>query len=240
MGGAVRGRGSANQAVIEVGGRDVTMKVRRSPRARRVSLKVDARLGGVELVLPKRASLKSGLAFARQQSDWIAERLSELPPIVRLGDGAVLPLRGVPRRVRHRPDRRGVVWQEAGEIHVAGAPDHLARRLTDWLKAEARRDFDAAARAHATALGVHLTGITIRDTRSRWGSCSSTGRLSFSWRLVMAPDWVLDYVAAHEVAHLREMSHGPAFWRLVGRLCPQHPRAEAWLREHGGALQSIA
>ncbi len=240
MGNATRQGKDRDRTVIEVDGRDVAMAVRRSGRARRVSLKVDVRIGGVELVLPKRASMKSGMAFVREQREWIAARLSEMPPVIQLADGAVLPLRGVTHRVRHRPDRRGTVWIEGGEIHVAGAPEHLPRRLTDWLKAEARHDLRARANDYAAQLDVRVGGVTIRDTRSRWGSCSSSGRLSFSWRLVMAPNWILDYVAAHEVSHLKEMSHNTRFWRMVDQLYPNRHRAEAWLREHGNRLQSIA
>ncbi|MBV8939567.1 MAG: M48 family metallopeptidase, partial [Alphaproteobacteria bacterium] len=123
---------------------------------------------------------------------------------------------------------------------VAGEPDFVPRRVRDWLKAEARREIARRAEAHAEALGCRIRRITLRDTVSRWGSCSSDGRLSFSWRLMLAPAEVLEYVVAHEVAHLREMNHSAAFWRIVAQRCPYHAEARAWLKRHGAQLYRYA
>ncbi len=121
-------------------------------------------------------------------------------------------------------------------ICVAGEKPHLARRLRDFLKREAKRDLDAASRKAAAQLGVTVKRISVRDQSSRWGSCSSTGVLSYSWRLILAPPFVLDYLAAHEVAHLVEMNHSRRFWALVERICPDMKRAKAWLDVHGSSL----
>jgi predicted metal-dependent hydrolase len=149
-------------------------------------------------------------------------------------------LRGVDHRIVHRPHARGVVWVEQGEdgplICVAGERPHVPRRVADFLKREARRDIEAAVARHARAIGVAPKRIAVRDTTSRWGSCSSTGRLSFSWRLILAPRFVLDYLAAHEVAHMTHMNHSPKFWALVHRVYPDTDRAEAWLKAHGATL----
>ena len=134
------------------------------------------------------------------------------------------------------PQARGVVWQEEGAIHVAGRAEHLARRIEDWLRREARREIERRARAKAELIGKRIAAITIRDPKSRWGSCSPRGQLSFSWRLILAPRHVLDYVVAHEVAHLKELNHGPRFWKLTAELTRDADGARAWLNEHGPLL----
>ena len=151
------------------------------------------------------------------------------------------PLRGVPHRIVHRRGTRGTVWTETdgdgqGLICVAGEPPHIVRRVGDFLKREAQRDLDAASRGYAAELGVPIKRLCVRDQSSRWGSCSNTGVLSFSWRLVLAPPYVLDYLAAHEVSHLVELNHSPRFWRLVKRLYPDVERAKVWLDVHGTDL----
>jgi predicted metal-dependent hydrolase len=133
------------------------------------------------------------------------------------------------------------VWVDGGAgderlLCVAGAEPHIARRITDFLKREVKNDLEAASARAAAALGVAVKRVTIRDPSSRWGSCSTTGVLSYSWRLIFAPPFVLDYLAAHEVAHLIEMNHSPRFWRVVERICPHVARAKSWLDAHGADL----
>ncbi|MDE2018292.1 MAG: M48 family metallopeptidase, partial [Hyphomicrobiales bacterium] len=151
-----------------------------------------------------------------------------------------VPLRGAEHGTMHVPDARGVAWVArvggAPFVCVAGRREHFARRLADFLKREARRDVEAAVARHAGALGMRPAGVSIRDTRSRWGSCSHGGALNFSWRLILAPPFVLDYLCAHEVAHLAHMDHSARFWALTRRLCPRTDEAEAWLRVNGSAL----
>ena len=161
--------------------------------------------------------------FAQQHGGWIAARLKRLPEAAPFLHGVEVPLRGIPHRIVHRRGVRGTVWTETDDrgqrlICVAGEPPHLDRRIGDFLKREARRDLEAAASRYAAKLGIAVKRISIRDQSSRWGSCSNTGVLSFSWRLILAPGFVLDYLAAHEVAHLKELNHSPRFWRLVGKL----------------------
>ena len=152
-----------------------------------------------------------------------------------------MPLRGVPHRIVHRGLVRGTVWTEAGPegeclLCVAGRAPHIDRRIGDFLRREAKRDLEIASRHFATELGVEIKRVAVRDQSSRWGSCSTTGMLSFSWRLILAPSMVLNYLAAHEVAHLVEMNHSARFWRLVQRVCPYHDRAKVWLEVHGTDL----
>ena len=165
--------------------------------------------------MPPRGSLKQAREFAQKHGAWIAARLERLPEAAPFADGAVLPLRGVDHRIVHRRGARGTVWIETGDdgerlLCVAGAAPHIPRRVRDFLKREAKRDLEAASRRAADALGVTIKRVSIRDQSSRWGSCSTTGVLSYSWRLILAPPFVLDYLAAHEVAHLIEMNHSPS------------------------------
>lgn len=222
--------------VLDLGTRRVPLVFQPNKRARRIILRVDHESAGVVVVLPTRASREEGRRFALANEAWIRDRLAKLPPRVRFRDGAVIPFMGVDHLIRHRPRARGTVWRENGEIHVAGRIEHLPRRVEDWLKQQIRRDLERRALEKAELIGKRITGITIRDPKSRWASCSADGKLSFSWRLVFAPRAVIDYVVAHEVAHLREMNHGPRFWRLCESLTRDSEWAKMWMGEQGPAL----
>lgn len=216
-------------------GREVAIEVRRSARARRLILRVD-QTGSVTLVLPSLVRLGEAKDFLHRHQGWIEGRLAKLPASLPFAPDAIVPYLGQDRRIRHRPEARGTVWLEGEELHVAGKPEHLPRRVTDWLKAEARRQLGEDARRRAALLGRPLGRITVRDTRSRWGSCSSKGDISLCWRLILAPDFVRDYVVAHEVAHLAEMNHGPRFWRLVEQQGVDRKAAQRWLKLNGPRL----
>ncbi len=211
------------------------VQVRVNRRARKIRLRLDHD-GQAVLVLPSARAFREGRAFLRDHTDWLADRLRALPPRVPFAADAVIPYLGRDHRIHHLPDGRGGVWRELGEIMVAGQEEHLPRRLTDWLKAEARRELAARARGYADELDRDVKRVGVRDTKGRWGSCSAKGNLSFCWRLILAPEAVLDYVAAHEVAHLMEHNHSPRFWAIVERLRPDYRESEAWLRRHGASL----
>ena len=201
------------------------VRVRRHRQARRYTLRVHAATREIVLTMPPRGSLREAKAFAQKHGGWIATRLRRLPAAAPFADGAVIPLRGLTHRIVHRPRARGTVWCETapdGEalLCVAGDAPHIERRVSDYLRREAKRDLEAASRRVAAELGVAIKRVSVRDQSSRWGSCSTTGVLSYSWRLILAPSHVLDYLAAHEVAHLIEMNHSPRFWRLVHRRVP--------------------
>jgi len=227
---------------IEIVFEDVSYRVnvKRNRQARRYTLRIHASSREVLLTMPTRGSLREAKAFAQRNGAWIATRLERLPETAPFVDGAMVPLRGEPHRIAHKRGARGTVWTEASEgerlMCVTGDAPHLGRRVTDFLKREARRDLTAASRRHADALRVKVTRVSVRDTTSRWGSCSTTGRLSYSWRLILAPPFVLDYLAAHEVAHLVEMNHSPRFWRVVNQICPEMDRARVWIDAHGADL----
>ncbi len=212
---------------------------RRSARARRVSLRVDPRAGAVVVTLPPRATRTSGMALLMSHVDWVTDRLAALPAPVPFTDGALIPVCGVAHRIRHVPTGRGGAWLHEQEVHVAGAAEFLRRRVVDFLRAEACRRLGALVAVKASLAGVTPRRILVKDTSSRWGSCAPDGTLAFSWRLVMAPEFVQDYVAAHEVAHIRHMNHGKLFWNQVDRLTPHTKAAVAWLRQHGARLQRI-
>jgi predicted metal-dependent hydrolase len=227
-------------------GETYCIKLKRSAAARRFILRVRAAARDVVLTIPARASLNDARSFADRHAPWVGAKLRRLPEKTRFSPGEQVPVRGILHRIEHRPGQRGTVWIEpSADIPASGGGPSLcvnaeicfvSRRVHDFLIREARRDLGAAAARHAASLGVRIGKITLRDTTSRWGSCSSTGGLSFSWRLVMAPPFVLDYLAAHEVAHLLHMNHSPAFWRVVAKLSNDVRPAEAWLKAHGTGL----
>ncbi|MBK5912130.1 hypothetical protein CCR85_11590 [Rhodothalassium salexigens] len=216
----------------------LTLTVRRSARARRATLKLDRVAGGAVLVVPERMALAQALAFAESKADWLDAALATLPAPMPVLPGARLPLRGVPVTVRHDPQAPRAP-RVADDTLVLGGPAELAgRRLARWLKDQARTDLVPAVAVHAERLGLshRVARLTVKDTRRQWGSASPKGALSFSWRLILAPPFVLDYLAAHEVAHLGQMNHSPRFWALVDRTTPDRRRAEAWLKRSGAGL----
>jgi len=231
---------------LDIDGAPVRVTLIRRANARRYVLRV--RAGDIRLTVPARGSHHEARAFAERQRDWIRTRLKRLPEPVRLEAGAVFPLYGQPHMIEHREATRGVVWLEPGEadpllpedglprLCVSGRHSHVRRRLRDWLEAEAHRMLSKHVRAYSRRLGVTVKRISIRDQKSRWGACSARGTLTFSWRLILAPDFVAGYLAAHEVVHLKEMNHSARYWRILKDLCADTDRAEAWLRAHGSAL----
>ena len=222
--------------VIEVDGVALAITVRRHPRARRVSLRTDPAAGKVVLVLPRRASLSAGIGFARSQEVWIRGRLAQLPPPAPFAPGTTLEILGEPVVITHEPGRRGTTRRVGQALQVHGDPAFVARRVRDWLRGFARQELARRARSCAASIGREVDRVRVADTRSRWGSCAPDGRLSFCWRLVLAPPLVVDYVVAHEVAHLRHLNHGPRFWRTVEELTPHRGEAQLWLRRHGARL----
>lgn len=221
-------------------GQAIMVELRHNSRARRYILKLDSKHRKAIVTIPKGGSRDQAERFARDQTDWIVERLGRLEEPCPFAPDASIPLRGVQHRLVATGARRGLVKPVEGEtgaeLHVAGAPDHFARRVQDFLKTEALKDYRRQVAVHSTALGVKPGAIRLRDGTSRWGSCSSTGTLNFSWRLILAPPDVLDYLVAHEVAHLKEMNHGPDFWNHVVTLCPQYKKHRQWLRTEGTRL----
>jgi predicted metal-dependent hydrolase len=212
----------------------IEITLRRSARSRRISLRVSRLDGRVTLSLPRHTPEAEGLAFLRTKADWVRQMLDGHLPPERPRIGGTVPVEGrdlpiLAARVR------GVVLTTEGLLVPAEA-DRCPARVGAWLKLLARDRLSEASDRHAAALGRAYRALALRDTRSRWGSCAPDGRLMYSWRLAMAPPEVLDYVAAHEVAHLARMDHSPAFWAVVDRLCPGWKVQRDWLRRNGHAL----
>ncbi len=236
---------------------DMPIQLRRHPSARRLTLRVNQVKRCVTLTIPPGCNIRQATRFVEANATWIDQRLRRLPDVVALEDGAVIPLRGVPHTISFAgpgargPSGIGQIWVGAAPltrgdaetplaIMVAGPKASAPKRLRGWLIEQARRDLSEAVQRHAQALGLRYRSITLRDQATRWGSCSSTGALSFSWRLIFAQPLVLDYVAAHEVAHLREMNHSSRFWDLVRETMPRMDEAQAWLRCNGAQLHRFA
>jgi hypothetical protein len=283
------------------------LRVRRNARARNLILRLDDHTGGAVVTIPARTPIREAIHMAERKAGWIAAQLKRRPAPVPFVDGAQILFQGVEHTVCHRAGRRGIVC-ENGEIIVSGREEHLARRLKDWLKAQAKAEIAAlvvkksqrlegappqnetagsgdgwsdgssdriSASPFAPQPGPHPSSaphpstagggwgglalaalfaggpgttsrpsrkrlrpgrITVRDTRSRWGSCAADGQLNFSWRLILAPPYVLDYVVAHELAHLVHRDHSPAFWALADHLTDHLSAAKAWLNAHGKTL----
>lgn len=217
-------------------GRDIPVHIRHSQRARRILLHVGVYDGKVEIVLPPGTSPREGLGFAATQTGWVADQLSRIGDAVPFTDAATFPLLGQPVTIRRTDSRSALPVLEANELRVGGREDTVPGRVRRWIRARALDEIRPRADAMGERLGRKPARISMRDTRSRWGSCSRDGNLNFSWRLVMAPEHVLDYVVAHEVAHLRELNHSDRFWALVDTLSPDVGQARGWLRANGAEL----
>jgi predicted metal-dependent hydrolase len=220
--------------------------IRRSDRARRARINVSA--DGVEVVVPRRMALRQVVPFVEEKRPWIERTLrrireAEEAAAVRLGDGGQVPYlgRSLLLRVRVEPGRvRSHVALRAGVLHVAvGSPgaDAVRAALEAWYRRRARVEVAPRLDAACARAGTSYTRLSIRAQRTRWASCSSTGAMSFNWRLLLAPPEILDYVVEHEVAHLEVLDHSPRFWRLLGSRSPRYREHERWLRRNGPALR---
>jgi predicted metal-dependent hydrolase len=214
----------------------VPLKISRHHNARRMTLRYDLQRRQVKLTLPPRAPARLALAFLAEKQEWLVRQVQSAAACKPFSEGMELPVFGQNYILRHRPAIRGGVELQAPFLTVTCLPEHLPRRLTDWLKHSVRERLVAEAKPMAKALGVTFKQIRVREMSSRWGSCSATGNLSFNWRLVFAPASVLTYLVAHEVAHLKEMNHSPAFWTAVAKINPDYQKARGWLQRHGNEL----
>lgn len=223
------------ELAIDLDGREISLLIRRHPRARHLTLRLDERTDGAIITMPMRGSDSQALKMVREKTKWILDGLDERVPRVPFADGAVIPFLGRELLIRHRPGGLGV-RQLGGEIIVAGAPEHMARRVGDWIKKTAKSEITRIAREKAARIDRTPARITVRDTRTRWGSCGPGGNLNFSWRIAMAPVVVMDYIVAHEVAHLAHHNHGREFWRLAEDLSENMEAAHRWLDNEGRVL----
>lgn len=216
------------------------IEVVRNPRARRMRLAVDPRNGQVRLTLPPRASLKKGLAWAQEHQGWIATQQARLPETQPLAPGARIPFAGREIEIVGVPGAPRTPRLDGDRLLCGGPDEGLERRVERWLRGEALRVLSAETAEYAGRAGVAVTRVSIGDPKGRWGSCASSGAIRYSWRLILAPDFVRRATVAHEVAHRIHMNHSPAFHRLVETLFEADPTpARAWLRRNGAALHWV-
>lgn len=224
------------QTEIQLGSESLPISIRPDKRAKRITLRFNPWSRDVTVTLPRRVPASEGMEFAQTKKAWLQGLIDQTPKKVPFVCGAVVPFAGKPFDIVHEGGRGTAVRMEGSTLFVRGSAEFLPRRLKDWLKKYVQDVIQEKATEKAAAIEAKIRRVTVRDTRSRWGSCSHDGRLSFSWRLVFAPPEVLDYVVSHEVAHLLEMNHSKKFWQVVESLCPEWERASAWLKHNGHTL----
>ena len=220
--------------IIQLGQPPIDITVKPSTRARRISIRVSGIDGRVSLTVPKRVGLRAAQDFLLEKEDWIRTHLAKQPEAAQVGLGSVIPVEGDMCEIVEGPSK--AVRRIGDVIYVPKGAANTGRKLQAFLKNLARDRLSFASEHYAAELGRPFGKMSLRDTRSRWGSCSSEGNLMYSWRLILAPPEVLDYVAAHEVSHLAEMNHSTAFWAEVERLMPDYKAHRKWLRDHGAGL----
>ncbi len=228
---------------FEVAGRELPLVVTEHPRAKRLTLRVQPGARGLKVTIPRGVGAREVEQFLERNRGWVKSKMDLVPDKPQVREGIKIPIRGI-NHVVVRKNGRGVshtVMGEDGSAHlvVYGDSRFVARRVADFLKREAKGEIEALVAHHSKAVGKRAKSITFRDTTSRWGSCTSDGKLSFSWRIMMAPPAVINYLVAHEVAHLREMNHSKRFWDLCKDLCPDTDRCKSWLKRNGNKLQAI-
>ena len=228
---------------LDVAGRPMPLTIKQHERATRITLRIEPGGRALKMTIPSGLAQREVNAFLERHQGWLLTKLAKFSTDAGLREGGTILFRGVSHRIHHTGSLRGLTEATAIDgkpvLKVSGMPEHLGRRVATFLKKEARADLEKLAKLHARSINACINSISMKDTRSRWGSCSSEGNLSFSWRIVMAPPSVVDYLAAHEVAHLREMNHGPRFWALCETLCPDMQEAKSWLKRHGSLLHAI-
>ncbi|HWI86334.1 MAG TPA: SprT family zinc-dependent metalloprotease [Sphingomonas sp.] len=231
---------ASSDLVFTGGGHSRVLTVRRSSLARRMRLAVDPCDGAVRLVLPRRAALTPALKWAESQRAWIEQALAKLPAAAPLGHGSTVPFEGELLAIDWHAGGSRSVRRDGARLIVGGPEDMIATRVLRWLRAEAARRLDAETRLIAARAGVEVGRVRIGDPRTRWGSCSSSGDIAYSWRLILMPPAVREATVAHEVAHRLHMNHGPEFHAAVERLLGRAPTIErAWLKAHGATMQRL-
>ncbi len=226
---------------IEIENKIIKVQIR--PRAANKYYRLSIGAGAKPILsVPQFSNIKGAKQFLAKQKIWLSARLKEHPKPIPFIDGEIIPLRGIEHKIIGVNNLRGIIKiiikDNKPALLVPGGKDFMAKRLENWLKKQAKIDIARQVKIHCNNLNVTAKSISIRSQSSRWGSCSSSGRLNFNWRLIMAPVFVLDYVAAHEVAHLLEMNHSKAFWDNVKKTLPNMQKGKIWLKENGQKLMA--
>ena len=216
----------------------INIKVVQAKSARKLTLRIDTKERVPVLSVPKWCSKKHAIDFVNEHMDWLIEDLSKMPPVKYFTDGGEILLFGQKVRIRHCPQSRCGTWLEDGVLNVSGSAEFLHRRVKDYIKKQAQAEFFKLSAELAERIGQKVRSVCIKDTKSRWGSCSSLHNINYSWRIALAPREVIDYLMAHEVAHLKYQDHSPAFWNCVGELNPNWQIGHKWLKNNGKTLHS--
>jgi predicted metal-dependent hydrolase len=228
---------------LDIAGRLMPLTIKQHDRATRITLRIEPGGRALKMTIPSGLAQREVNDFLDRHQGWLMTKLAKFSTDAGLHDGGAILFRGVSHRIQHTGSLRGlteaIMVDGRPVLKVSGMPEHIGRRIATFLKKEARGELERLARFHAKSIKAPINSISMKDTRSRWGSCSAEGNLSFSWRIVMAPPAVVDYLAAHEVAHLKEMNHGPHFWALCKKLCPDMEQSKSWLKRHGSLLHAI-
>ncbi|WP_034852665.1 M48 family metallopeptidase [Sinorhizobium sojae] len=240
-----RGGGTPAQVTreIAVAGKVLPLTIRQNARATRMTLRIEPGGRALKLTVPEGLPEREVSAFLTRQQGWLMTKLARFSGESEIEHGGMIFIRGVSHRIERTGRIRGlteaVMVGDEPILRVGGAEEHLRRRIADFLKKEARLELERLVAVYSGRIGRPVRSLSLKDTRSRWGSCSAEGDLSFSWRIAMAPPKVIAYLAAHEVAHLQEMNHGPGFWALCEKLCPDTRDARHWLKRNGTMLHAI-
>lgn len=216
------------------------VKINRSPLARRLTLRIDEKNRLPVLTVPPRCSEHKALEFVESHRDWITNMMARLPQLEYLTYGSILSVMGQPYTICHCPDQKLGVELSGNQILVSGKAEFLHRRVVDFLKKYAHQQLEELSRQTAALIDQTVHHVVIKDTKSRWGSCSNKGNINYNWRIVLAPSFVINYLICHEVAHLAHQNHSPAFWKCVASLCPEYKEGRAWLKNKGRSLYQIS
>jgi len=214
---------------------DFPLKVKTALRCRRLNLRIDHKKREVVLSMPKLCSKKKAFDFIQSHIDWVEEKLAALPKIKDFEDGEQISLLGQNITICHDATF-GAPKIIGDKLFVGGDKLFLHRRVKDFIKRQAKKELFKRSKALADRLGCALNGVTIKDTKSRWGSCSSLKHINYSWRIALAPIEAIDYLTAHEVAHLKHQDHSESFWKTVQTLAPDAQNGKTWLQKNGNTL----
>lgn len=215
---------------------DFPLQINAAWKNRRLTLRIDSKSRKVVLSMPKICPLGKARQFIQNHLDWIEEHLTQLPPLKDFSDGDKILILGQEILLKHVPDSLRATHLQNGILHVGGDQAFFHRRVKDYIKREAKKDFARRSQILAQKLGCKLENVVLKDTKSRWGSCSGLNNINYNWRIALAPECVIDYLMAHEVAHLKHRDHSPAFWRCVKTLYAGASIGRNWLKTHGSEL----
>ncbi len=215
---------------------DLPLKVVKSTRCRRLLLRIDAKERCAVLSIPPQISSKRAIKFIEENRAWIEAHLLAVPVGRKFTNGDIINLFGQTYQIKHCPEQRGGVVLEEGYIQVSGEAEFLSRRVRDFIKKESLQKLTEISQEKAQKIGCRVKKVTMKDTKSRWGSCSTLGNINYNWRIAMAPKEAIDYLVAHEVAHLRHPDHSCDFWKCVNALTPYAESGRRWLKQNGNLL----